>query len=109
MRAAKDVSQTCYYNHNINLSKALSFCPEGIPFLFCFAFNPLFFPFFISSLLTSSSSSLSETHLVLSVNERVVFSGEMGGVDASLASNTVPGTWRCTQCMFRGTNASACP
>ena len=46
---------------------------------------------------------------MLSVNERLVFSGEMGGVDASLASNTVPGTWRCTQCMFRGTNASACP
>ena len=64
---------------SVNLSKALSFCPEGIPFLFCFAFNPLFFPFFISSLLTSSSSSLSETQLVLSVNERVVFSGEMEG------------------------------
>lgn len=62
--------------------------------MFCFAFNPFFFPFFISLLLTSSSSSLSETQLVLSVHERVVFLGEMGGVDASLASNTVLGT--CT-------------
>ena len=62
--------------------------------MFCFALNPLFFPFFVSSLLTSSSSSFSETQLVLSVHERVVFWGDMGGVDASLASNTVLGT--CT-------------
>lgn len=60
--------------------------------MFGLAFNPLSFPFSISSLLNSSSSSLSETQLVLSVNERVVLGGEMGRADAALASNTVLGT-----------------
>ena len=72
--------------HRLVIRITVLIYPRPFPFvlkeyLFCFVLHLILssFLFFISSLLTSSSSSLSETQLVLSVNERVVFSGEMEG------------------------------